>query len=72
LEKSLTSLGHADTTINNGQRVAGLVRNNVDEKLRLSIELALVCQALKPNFVQCLKSNHHIIQSIKNPLTINP
>src|SRR4051812_35138768 len=50
----LTSFGHSYTTVNNGQRVVCLVRNDMDEQLRLPIELALVCQTLKTDLVQGL------------------
>ena len=45
---------HADATIDYGQGVSGLVRDDMDEKLRLGVKLALVRQALEPDFVQCL------------------
>ena len=51
----LTSLGHPNSTIDNGQRVVGLVGDDVDEKLRLSIEAALLSQALKEKFSHSLK-----------------
>lgn len=50
----LTSFGHANSTINDRQCIVGLIRNNVDEELRLGIQLALVCQALETDFVQRL------------------
>ncbi|KAJ4911243.1 Uncharacterized protein Rs2_05864 [Raphanus sativus] len=48
------SLGHTDTTIDNGQGVVSLVGNDVDEKLRLAIELALIRQRLEPYLIQRL------------------
>ena len=50
----LTSLGHSNSTINDGQCVVCLIRDNVDEEVRLSIQLAFVSQALKPDLVQSL------------------
>ena len=50
----LTRLGHSNTTINNSESIAGLVRNNVNEKLGLGIELALVSQTIKSNLIQSL------------------
>lgn len=38
----LTSFGHANPTVDDGQCVVRLVRDNVDEELRLTIKLALV------------------------------
>ena len=46
--------GHADTAVDDGQGVGGLVRNDVDEKLRLGVELAFVRETLEPDFVQRL------------------
>ena len=48
-------LGHADAAVDDGERVAGLVGDNVDEQLRLRIELALVSEALEPDLVQRLQ-----------------
>ncbi|GKE32141.1 hypothetical protein Tco_1451463, partial [Tanacetum coccineum] len=58
-------LGHSNSTVDDGQRVVGLVGNNVDEKLGLSIELTLVSQALKANFVQSLKGyrEYHVSET---------
>lgn len=50
-----TSLGHADATVHNGQRVGCLVGDNVDEKLGLAIQLGLVCEALEADLVQRLQ-----------------
>ena len=50
----LTSLGHTNTTVNNSQRVIGLIRNDVNEKFGLAIELALVSQTFKSDLVQGL------------------
>lgn len=49
-----TCFGHADSTVNDGEGLVGLVRNNPDEKLRLSLKLALISQTLEPDLVQCL------------------
>jgi len=51
-------LGHADATVDDGERVRGLVWDNVDEQLRLRIELALVSEALEPDLVQRLHKSH--------------
>lgn len=50
-------LGHTNATVNDGQRVVGLVGYNVDEQLWLGIQLALVSQALEPDLVQGLFEN---------------
>ena len=50
----LTRLGHTNSTINNSEGIVGLVRNNVNEKLGLGIELALVSQAIESNLIQSL------------------
>lgn len=52
--RCITCFGHADTTVNNGKCVVGLVRDESNEKLWLSIELALVRKALESNFIQSL------------------
>ena len=51
-------LGHADAAVDDGEGVRGLVWDNVDEQLRLRIELALVSEALEPDLVQCLQKSH--------------
>jgi len=50
----LTRLGHSNATVDNSERIGCLVGNNVNEKLRLGIELALVSQAIKSNLIQSL------------------
>lgn len=55
-KQSGTCFGHADTAINNGESLVSLVRNKANEELRLSIELALVSQALEPDLIQSIRS----------------
>jgi len=50
-------LGHADAAVDDGESVGGLVRDKVDEQLRLRIQLALVREALEPDLVQCLQNS---------------
>jgi hypothetical protein len=52
--KTLTSLCHSNSTINDGDGIAGLVRDNMNEQLRLCLKLCLVSQAIKTDFVQSL------------------
>ena len=62
----ITCFGHADSAINNGESIVGLIRNEPDEELRLSIKLALVSEALKSDFIQSLhksKSKHNQSQN---------
>ena len=51
-------LGHANATIDDRERGGRLVRNDVDEELRLCIELTLVHEALEPDYVQGLQKSH--------------
>merc|ERR1719420_2032950 len=45
-------LGHSETGVDDGERVVGLVGDNVDEELGLRLELCLVGEALEPDLVQ--------------------
>mmetsp|Transcript_28972 Transcript_28972/g.61126 ORF Transcript_28972/g.61126 Transcript_28972/m.61126 type:complete len:729 (-) Transcript_28972:69-2255(-) len=45
-------LGHAQTRVDDRQGVVGLVRDDVDEELRLGLELALVREPLEADLVQ--------------------
>lgn len=47
-------LGHADTTINEGEGLCFLVGNNVDEQFRGRIQLALIGERFIADFVQGL------------------
>jgi len=61
----ITCFGHSNATINDGKSVVGFVRNKPNEKLWLSIKLALISQTLKPNFVQSLQKPHPKTQLVK-------
>lgn len=50
----LTGLSHADTAVDNGQRLVGFVGNKSYKEFRLTIQLALVRQALEAYLVQSL------------------
>jgi hypothetical protein len=50
-------LGHADAAVNDRERVARLVRDDMDEQLRLRIELVLVREALEPDLIQRLQKS---------------
>jgi hypothetical protein len=51
-------LGHTNATVNDCQGIVGLVRDDVDEQLRLGIQLALVRQTLEPDLIQGLFGNN--------------
>jgi hypothetical protein len=50
-------LGHAHAGVDDGQRLAGLVRDEPDEELRLRVQLRLVRQALEADLVKRLQWN---------------
>lgn len=62
---SLTSFGHPDATVDNGESLICLVWDKANEEFRLRIEFALIRQALEPDLVQGLtaepKRNHERI-----------
>lgn len=51
MQRNYTGLGHADTAVDDGERVVGIVWDDVDEELRLGILLALVSETLKTNLI---------------------
>jgi hypothetical protein len=51
-------LGHANAAVSDRECVARLVGDNVDEQLRLRIELALVREALEPDLIQRLQKHN--------------
>ena len=58
--RNLTSLCHSNTGVDNGKRVVGLVGNNMNEKLRLRFQLALVSEPLETNLVQGLQYRNRV------------
>ncbi|CAH2051207.1 unnamed protein product [Thlaspi arvense] len=60
------SLGHPDTTVDDGQGVVTLVGDDMNEKLWLTIELALVGQGLEPNLnVLMMRESNWLISAWK-------
>ena len=51
-------LGHANAVVDDRERGGRLVGNDVDEELRLRIELSLVHEDLKPDYAQGLQKSH--------------
>lgn len=51
MQRNYTRLGHVDTAVDDGERVVGIVWDDVDEELRLGILLALVSETLKMNLI---------------------
>ena len=49
-----TCFGHADTAVNDRVSLVDFVRDDPNEELWLSIEFALVCEALKSYLIQSL------------------
>ena len=54
-------LGHANAVVDDRERGGRLVGNDVDEELRLRIELTVVREDLKPNLFQGLQKSHLLI-----------
>ena len=52
-------LAHANAAIDDRERVGRLVGDDVDEELRLRIELTLVHEALEPDLVKRLQATFH-------------
>jgi hypothetical protein len=52
--KLFTCFCHANTTVNDGEGLVDLVRDDPNEELWLSFELALVRKALKSDLIQSL------------------
>ena len=51
-------LGHANAAVDDRERGGRLVGDDVDEEVRLCIELTLVREALEPDLVQGLQKSH--------------
>ena len=45
-------LGHTDAAIDDGERVVRLIRNDVNEELRLRLELGLIRQTFETNLIE--------------------
>lgn len=54
MQRDITCFGHADTTVDDREGLVNLVGYKPNEKLWLSIQLTLIGQALKTDFIQSL------------------
>ena len=45
-------LGHTDAAIDDGERVVRLIRDDVNEELRLRLELGLIRQTFETNLIE--------------------